>query len=405
MRPRLHFTAERGWLNDPHGITFHDGAYHQFHQAVPGSTSWEPGCHWGHAVGPDLFSLRHRRPAISPGDGDVGIWSGSLVPDRAEWARIYYTTVGGADLSMGRIRAATPADASWDAWDKGDILIEAPAHLGLTAFRDPFVFRDGASWRMYVGGSREGGNPVVVHYVSNDLIRWELRGIALERSPQLRDPVWMGELWECPQQFEVDGVHALLVSVAGDGDIQHAGYALGHLDDGAFVAEAWDRMSYGPSYYAPSFFRDEAARPCVIFWMRNIADVAAGWAGAHSVPYIVQRDADGLRVLPHPDLLQHVAAAGSAVLATTWHPGGEGVLVFGQDGHEVARIRATKWEVVVESAEWAASCPRRRVSTLDIILDGPVLEVVIGGRLLGGPVDSVDAPMAWGSGVLTPLGV
>ena len=40
MRPRFHFTAERGWINDPHGITARDGEYHSFFQYVPDSTVW-----------------------------------------------------------------------------------------------------------------------------------------------------------------------------------------------------------------------------------------------------------------------------------------------------------------------------------------------------------------------------
>jgi hypothetical protein len=36
MRPEFHFTAEQGWINDPHGITVRDGVYHAFYQYVPG---------------------------------------------------------------------------------------------------------------------------------------------------------------------------------------------------------------------------------------------------------------------------------------------------------------------------------------------------------------------------------
>ncbi len=65
VRPEFHYTADRGWINDPHGITYRDGQYHSFFQYVPDSTVWAPNCHWGHAVGPDLLSLhdaagRHR---------------------------------------------------------------------------------------------------------------------------------------------------------------------------------------------------------------------------------------------------------------------------------------------------------------------------------------------------------
>ena len=72
MRPLIHFTADSGWINDPHGITYRDGEYHAFFQYIPGITHWAPNCHWGHAVGIDLLSLRELPVAIAPGDGDGG---------------------------------------------------------------------------------------------------------------------------------------------------------------------------------------------------------------------------------------------------------------------------------------------------------------------------------------------
>ncbi|MCU1417884.1 MAG: glycosyl hydrolase family 32, partial [Schumannella sp.] len=93
MRPRFHFTAPRGWINDPHGITFRDGRYHLFFQFNPDSSTWRPDCRWGHAVSPDLFSFELLPDALLPGDGDDGIWTGSLVVDDEGAATIFYTSV------------------------------------------------------------------------------------------------------------------------------------------------------------------------------------------------------------------------------------------------------------------------------------------------------------------------
>jgi beta-fructofuranosidase len=49
-RPAFHFTPRQGWLNDPHGVVFHDGKYHLFHQALPERVSWSPEISWGHAT-------------------------------------------------------------------------------------------------------------------------------------------------------------------------------------------------------------------------------------------------------------------------------------------------------------------------------------------------------------------
>ena len=50
MRPQFHLTAETGWMNDPHAITFLNGRYEVFFQYVPETLVWSPHCHWAHAV-------------------------------------------------------------------------------------------------------------------------------------------------------------------------------------------------------------------------------------------------------------------------------------------------------------------------------------------------------------------
>src|SRR3712207_5423471 len=101
---------------------------------------------------------------------------------------------------------------------------------------------------------------------------------------------------------QVGGRHVLITSVWEDDVLHHAGYAVGRYDEGRFTAESWGRLTYGPSYYAPSFFRDADGRPCLTFWMRGVADPAAGWASAHSVPHVLSLDGDTLVAVPHPDL-------------------------------------------------------------------------------------------------------
>lgn len=390
MRPSFHFTAERGWINDPHGITARDGEYHAFFQYVPESTVWAPNCHWGHAKGADLFSLSELPIAIAPGEGDDGIWTGSLVTDDADRTRIFYTATTQPDIGIGRIRVATPDDEDWIAWSKGAVVAEAPTGLDIIAYRDPFVVKEPDGWRMFLGAGLRDGTATALSYRSADLDDWVYEGIALQRSTHEVDPVWMGALWECPQIIDVDGRHVMVSSVWDDDVLHYAGYAVGRYADGVFTAESWGRLTYGPSYYAPSFFRDAEGRPCVTFWMRGIADFEAGWASAHSIPHVLTLDGDTLIAAPHPDLDSYRASitedgrlpglAGDL----RWSPAESDELQISSGGAPVASLRVADGELAVHVGGQEWSMPAG--GDIRVVLDGPVLAVCSPAGVLGAAI-------------------
>lgn len=388
MRPRLHFTAASGWINDPHGITYRDGAYHAFYQYVPGSTTWTPNCHWGHATGPDLLSLEERPIAIAPGDGDDGIWTGSLVRDGDD-ARIFYTATSMPDFGIGRIRVATPVADDWNSWHKGAIVAEAPSELDIIAYRDPFVVKEGDEWRMFVGAGLRDGTATALSYVSDDLDNWEYAGVALQRSTNETDQIWMGALWECPQIFQIDD-RAVMVSSVWDDDVLHyAAYALGTYTNGRFIADTWGRLTYGDSYYAPSFFVDAAGQPCLSFWMRGIADHEEGWASAHSVPHRLRLEGDALIAEPHPDVAAHCAypVTSGCIDGLAAHlvwPAGDGTVVVSSGGVEAVRLRRADGFVSIEIDRDEWSVPVR--GDIRVILDGPALEVSSDAGLFGAAI-------------------
>lgn len=392
MRPQFHFTAQRGWINDPHGITIHDGTYHAFFQYVPESLEWAPNCHWGHATGPDLFSLQEGPVALAPGDGDDGIWTGSLVRADDGSPVIHYTAVSTPDFGIGRVRTARPADATWTRWDKGSVVVTAPDDLDLIAFRDPFVFRDGDIWRMLLGAAGADGIARALSYHSNDLSTWTYDGAAASRSSSLKEPVWMGALWECPQLIEFDDRAAMVTSVWDDDTLYYAGYGLGRYTDGIFEAETWAQLSHGPSYYAPSFFRDAQGRPCLSFWMRGISDKEQGWASAHSVPHLLTLDGDRLIAAPHPDLVSYRRETIDPGRPTrdlaadvTWEPVGASTLTVTSGGDTTLTLIAfpNDLELAVEAERWRmpySSGPVR------VILDGPIVEVSTTDGILGAAI-------------------
>ena len=293
IRPKLHFTARSGWINDPHGITVRDGRYHAFFQYVPDSTTWRADCRWGHSIGPDLLTMSERPVAIGPGEGDDGIWTGSLWPDPQGdplGARIWYTSVRQPEIGIGAVREARPDTADWDRWSKGDVVLPAPPpELGVTAFRDPFVYRDGEDLFALLGAALPDGRAAALRYRIPAAGPWEYLGILAARSVRETEPVWMGALWECPQLVPLgDSRYALITSVWEDDVLHYAGCGIGAYADGVFSPEHWQRLTWGDTHYAPSAFRDSEDRWCLLFWMRDVGGSDDGWAGAHSVPYLIE---------------------------------------------------------------------------------------------------------------------
>lgn len=401
MRPTLHFTAESGWINDPHGLTFHNGAYHLFHQYVPDSLVWAPNCHWGHATSPDLLTWTRRGVALAPGDGDDGIWTGCLVEDGDD-LRILYTSVALPNLGLGKVRTAEPGDDDWEGWTKGDIVVTPPDDLDLIAFRDPFVIRENASWRMFVGAATRAGQALALTYTSDDLGAWTYDGVALSRSIEEVEPVWMGALWECPQIFEVDG-HWVMVSSVWDDDVLHyAGYGIGAADsykDGRFSPTDWGQLSFGTSYYAPSFFRDRDGRPCLIFWMRDVADEAQGWASCLSIPYLLSVHEDRLVAEPHPEVTarrRELVDEGDHATAfdLEWKPTAGDHLTLDAPAGESVRLTVGDRRLVMERPGHKTCSMPWMGGGVRIIVDGPVVEVSSAGGVLGGPIQPAST---WGS--------
>ena len=97
MRPRYHFTAPAGFINDPNGFTVYNGKYQLFYQA-----RYENCVGWGHAESADLMHFTHLPLAIFPGEeyDKDGCWSGGAIEKEGKLYLLYTGQNNATDLIL-----------------------------------------------------------------------------------------------------------------------------------------------------------------------------------------------------------------------------------------------------------------------------------------------------------------
>lgn len=78
-RPVSHFSASRGWINDPNGMCLYEGKYHVFFQHNPAGPMWG-NMTWGHALSDDLLHWKQLEHALLPDEMGT-MFSGSAIED------------------------------------------------------------------------------------------------------------------------------------------------------------------------------------------------------------------------------------------------------------------------------------------------------------------------------------
>ena len=310
LRPEFHLMPPHNWMNDPNGPIYWKGKYHLFYQLNPHAAVWGD-MHWGHAVSADMVHWHHEAIAMAPTPGGAdseGCFSGSAVVIDGVPTFIYtgvqnappelVTIRDGSDKLRETQMLATPEDDGLLHWKKLETPVIAlpPEGMKVTGFRDPCPWREEDGWYLGVGSGERGVGGCVLLYRSQNLRQWEYLHKLAEGKPnglKAENPCDSGEMWECPDFFEVDGQHCLFYSTKNKVIWTTGEY---NRQSHRFTAKREGVLDHG-AYYAPKSFVAKDGRRILWGWIRETRPeaefAAAGWSGAMSLPRELRIGAQG----------------------------------------------------------------------------------------------------------------
>lgn len=293
LRPLFHFTAEKGWLNDPNGLVYANGEYHLFFQHNPFGTEWG-NMTWGHAVSTDLVHWKQLPNAIEPDERGT-IYSGSAVTDPENTSGLnadliaFYTSAGGkSDASKGQPFTQSLAYSR----DKGRTFVKLPkpiiSHIEAEN-RDPKVAWHAASrsWvlALYLDHER------FALFTSRNLKDWTL----------VQNLVMPGSA-ECPDFFEMPVMGSRerkWVFTSANGR-----YRIGSFDGKKFRPEtAPQQVEFGGNNYAvQTYYGLPKERHVQIGWMNGGSYPGMPFNQQMTFPceLTLRKTPEGLRLFRYP---------------------------------------------------------------------------------------------------------
>jgi len=268
-RPQYHFTARRGWINDPNGLVYHNGQYHLYYQHNPFEREWE-NMTWGHATSPDLVHWTEHDDVLFP-DRLGTMYSGSAVFDdhntsgfgtekcpplvyaytadrsEREVQCMAYSLDGGMTLQKYK---GNPVIDSYDKWQTHDT-------------RDPRLF-----WWTPKSSLEDGTSNTPEHWV---MVLNERDGHSIYTSSDLKEWAYQSHVpgfWECPDLFELpvdgnpDNTRWVMLGASNT-------YMIGTFDGKTFIPEGGKyRFCAGTVYAAQTVSHTPDGRRIQIGWGR-----------------------------------------------------------------------------------------------------------------------------------------
>ncbi|ADP12440.1 Sucrose hydrolase, invertase [Erwinia sp. Ejp617] len=272
-RPAWHLAPPVGLLNDPNGFI-------QFNQRYVLCYQWNPlACKhgakfWGQWSSSDLVHWRHEPLALAPSENyeSHGCYSGSAVNNQGVLTLIYTGNVKYDDGSRTAWQCLATRDEQGQFHKLGPVLALPEGYTGHV--RDPKVWQHDGQWYMVLGAQDLQLQGKVLLLRSADLHQWTLLGeIAGSQLNGLGD---FGYMWECPDLFELDGSHVLVVCPQGLAsearryrNTFQSGYFCGQLDhdSASFCHGQFQELDHGFEFYAPQTCLSDDGRRLLIGWM------------------------------------------------------------------------------------------------------------------------------------------
>ncbi|KAI8435540.1 hypothetical protein MSG28_003836 [Choristoneura fumiferana] len=310
QRYRLHYhvAAPVGWINDPNGFTYYKSEYHLFYQYYPYDSVWGP-MHWGHVASKDLVHWRYLPTALVPEKEQC--FSGSAVVDGDTMILMYTGHVNlDAEPWANETQYIAYSDdgITFHKYEGNPVIAAAPNDS--PDFRDPKAWRHGDHWYVVIGSKTTDQRGRILLYRSTDMKNWEFLNVLAESNGE-------SYMYECPDFFELDGKHILLMSPQGmepQGDryknLHQTGFIIGsfNYDTFEFVPEVdFQEIDYGHDFYAAQTMEAFGRRVLVGWfnmWEQPHPEKEDGWSGAMTIVRELRLVGDRITMWPVEDMIQ-----------------------------------------------------------------------------------------------------
>lgn len=246
LRPQLHFSTKRGWLNDANGMFYYHGQYHLYYQHDPFNWDGSGQKWWGHAVSTDMLNWSEIQEGIYSHTYGDQVYSGSAVVDTNNTGGFktgtndaivaaFYSTARGECIAYSNDGGLTFTD-----------YVNNPVAVHTGQGRDPHLFWYAPSNNWVMAVYDDAGGNGVQFYSTPDFHNWTFRS-----------KIYNG-FFECPDIFQlpVDGNANNKMWLLCDAS---SGYQLGQFDGATFTpSTAKLTGNSGSAFYASQSFTSMA---------------------------------------------------------------------------------------------------------------------------------------------------